>query len=29
LADREVDAIVELVQSRTGLPAAPFYGVPA
>ena len=26
LADREVDAIVELVRTRTGLPAAAFYG---
>ena len=26
LADEEVDAIVELVQDRTGLPAAAFYG---
>ncbi len=29
LADGEVDAIVELVQSRTGLPAAAFYGATA
>ncbi len=27
LTDREVDAIVDLVGRRTGLPAAPFYGV--
>jgi wyosine [tRNA(Phe)-imidazoG37] synthetase (radical SAM superfamily) len=27
LTDAEVDAIVELVKTRTGLPAAPFYGV--
>jgi wyosine [tRNA(Phe)-imidazoG37] synthetase (radical SAM superfamily) len=27
LADADVDAIVELVRERTGLPAAPFYGV--
>jgi hypothetical protein len=26
LADAEVDAIVRLVETRTGLPAAPFYG---
>jgi wyosine [tRNA(Phe)-imidazoG37] synthetase (radical SAM superfamily) len=26
LADAEVDAIVKLVQNRTGVPAAPFYG---
>jgi hypothetical protein len=26
LADAEVDAIVHLVETRTGLPAAPFYG---
>jgi wyosine [tRNA(Phe)-imidazoG37] synthetase (radical SAM superfamily) len=29
LADAEVDAIVELVKARTGLPAAAFYGVQA
>ncbi len=27
LADPDVDAIVELVKSRTGIPAAAFYGV--
>jgi hypothetical protein len=27
LSDAEVDAIVELVRTRTGLAAAPFYGV--
>ena len=26
LSDAEVDAIVALVQNRTGLPAEPFYG---
>jgi hypothetical protein len=28
LTDAEVDAIVELVKTRTGLPAAAYYGVP-
>ncbi|MEX2114807.1 MAG: radical SAM protein [Pirellulales bacterium] len=27
LTDAEVDAVVELVRTRTGIPAAPFYGV--